>query len=458
MKIGFLNRGHVTWTAGSSYTRSMVHAIASALTPGVELCLIGGAGGAMPEIPGVTAIRSEQEQPDVAEISRLVSEHGIDVVLPATEIMPEDIPCGVVGWIPDFQHARLPQYFSESQRSERDHHFRYLVENCDAMLCSSDAVKFDLEQLHPDVETITGTVPFPSSFAYDETPPADPSWVGAKYGLPPVYAIVINQFWRHKNHRVVVEAVVQARAMNPYVFVAMAGTMSDSRDPANAQVSATVQRVFREKLQGHLGLLGEIPGEDLPALLRGASLVIQPSEFEGWNTTVEDALAFGKPVAVSDIPTHREQVPGAFFFGTEDASALAGYLASCDWSTPGWRGSAIELDALAAERARGREWGARAIELCRQAAARHRKNPGRRALWQPSAETLRSPHFQIRALTARVRELEKERAEAGKEVASLRSEVGKLRREIGEMTKKYWQERQKPLRVHAREAIFGRKD
>lgn len=464
MKIGFINRGHITWTAGSSYTRSMGEALASACPADVELCVLGGSDATFPELPGVGVVRGTAPHLTAEEIARLVDAHGIDVLLPLTEVVPPDIACALVGWIPDFQHRRLPRYFSESQRAERDVQFDYLVANCDVMMFSSESALADYREFYPAAATPGEVVPFPSSFAYDaaERRP-DPRPVLEGYGLPPAYAVVINQFWRHKNHRLVVEAVAQARRSNPDVFVVMTGMLSDSRDPTNEHVSAIVQRVFREKLFGHLALLGEVPGDHLLALLRGARLVIQPSEFEGWNTTVEDALAFGKPVACSDISTHREQAPGAFFFAPDDPSALAAHLAGQDWSSPGWRGEESERGPLEDERARGREWGARAIAMCRRVVERRRTEPKLRQEWEPSEEAVRlHPPFRVRQLARRVKQLEGElksaRTASKKEVADLRAELGRIRAKADEFRNKLDAGRRKPLRTRLRDAIFGGRD
>jgi glycosyltransferase involved in cell wall biosynthesis len=55
---------------------------------------------------------------------------------------------------------------------------------------------------------------------------------------------------------------------------------------------------------------------------------VNPSRFEGWSTTVEEAKAVGTPMLLSDIPVHREQAPHADFFGTDDAAAMADAIAS----------------------------------------------------------------------------------------------------------------------------------
>ena len=55
--------------------------------------------------------------------------------------------------------------------------------------------------------------------------------------------------------------------------------------------------------------------------------MINPSRFEGWSTTVEEAKSFGVPTILSDIDVHREQTGGtARYFGVDDPQMLASHL------------------------------------------------------------------------------------------------------------------------------------
>jgi len=58
--------------------------------------------------------------------------------------------------------------------------------------------------------------------------------------------------------------------------------------------------------------------------MEGALAVINPSRFEGWSTTVEEARNLGKSVLLSDIDVHREQAPPrAGYFDPDRAGDLA---------------------------------------------------------------------------------------------------------------------------------------
>jgi glycosyltransferase involved in cell wall biosynthesis len=73
-------------------------------------------------------------------------------------------------------------------------------------------------------------------------------------------------------------------------------------------------------------VLGVVPHERVAALLR-ESVTLNPSLFEGWSTTVEEAKSSGKRVLLSDIPRHREQeARSGQFFDPRDPEALAAAL------------------------------------------------------------------------------------------------------------------------------------
>jgi glycosyltransferase involved in cell wall biosynthesis len=61
-------------------------------------------------------------------------------------------------------------------------------------------------------------------------------------------------------------------------------------------------------------LLGLIPHEYIPALIRSCAALINPSTFEGWSTTVEEAKSMGTPMILSSLRVHREQSEDALFF------------------------------------------------------------------------------------------------------------------------------------------------
>ena len=76
---------------------------------------------------------------------------------------------------------------------------------------------------------------------------------------------------------------------------------------------------------------GELVGELLAELVRGAGLFVMPSDFEGLPLAMLEAMAEGIPVLASDIPAHRQLISGG-----RGMLFQAGDLDSCvrclDWA------------------------------------------------------------------------------------------------------------------------------
>jgi glycosyltransferase involved in cell wall biosynthesis len=58
--------------------------------------------------------------------------------------------------------------------------------------------------------------------------------------------------------------------------------------------------------------------------MQNSVALINPSLFEGWSSSVEEAKSLGKRIILSDIPVHKEQdPPGGRFFFPDRAESLA---------------------------------------------------------------------------------------------------------------------------------------
>src|SRR5690606_11687351 len=115
-----------------------------------------------------------------------------------------------------------------------------------------------------------------------------------------------NQFWRHKNHSRVLDALAILKKHGVEVVIAASGMQNDPRDPGH--VPALMEKIETLDLAGEFRLLGMIPYAHLAQLMVASAAVINASLSEGWSTTVEEAKSLGIPLLVSNLDVHREQL------------------------------------------------------------------------------------------------------------------------------------------------------
>jgi glycosyltransferase involved in cell wall biosynthesis len=242
-------------------------------------------------------------------------------------------------WIPDLQHRRLPDQFGRIERLKRDAEMRHAIAHATRVIVSSHAAKRDvLELAGSAAESRLRVLQFVAQPRAIEFPPI--AELAARYRLPERFVFLPNQFWRHKNHAVVIDALAQLPAD---VIVVATGDTHDYRHPDH--YAQLVARAARAGVTERFRVLGKIPFDHVVGLMRAAVAVINPSLFEGWSTTVEEARTMGKRLVLSAIDVHREQAPPrARYFAPHDASALAGELAAV-WAEPGDGDPAAEVAA-----------------------------------------------------------------------------------------------------------------
>ncbi|MEO1510998.1 MAG: glycosyltransferase, partial [Planctomycetota bacterium] len=142
------------------------------------------------------------------------------------------------------------------------------------------------------------------------------------HGISEPFLHVPNQLWAHKNHRVVLEALRVLRDRGTCPLVISTGQTEDYRDASFAP--GFFGRLRDAGLEERFRFLGLIAYKDMATLMRHSIAMVNPSLFEGWSTTVEEAKSLGKRLLLSDIPVHREQDPErGEFFDPSDAEGLA---------------------------------------------------------------------------------------------------------------------------------------
>lgn len=249
------------------------------------------------------------------------------------QALPRDIES--VLWIPDFQYKCLPEYFQPEDRAKRDILYAAMLQGESILVLSSESVRADFLKYFPEYAHKRVRILHFSSLLSEEDYRPDPVEVAGRYGLPEKFAYLPNQFFQHKRHDLVFAALARLKAEGIDVNLVCTGNHQDYRSPEHYESLLEFLRMM--KLEGQVSVLGLIPRIDQLQIFRRATFVLQPSMCEGWSTTVEDGIALGKDILLSDIATHVEQAPEfGRYFKAGDVESLAAELKKL-WqvSTPG---------------------------------------------------------------------------------------------------------------------------
>lgn len=220
-------------------------------------------------------------------------------------------------WYPDFQFLHLPEYFSEQEVNERLAQWEFVVDRADRIIVISDAVRRDAVAAAPRSQGKLRVAAFPPNISA-RCLTVSVEEVTRTYSLHDPYFLVCAQFWKHKNHKLVIAAMAELRASGrPVPIVVFTGRTSDYRHPD--YFSSLLQMIAKSGLHSKCRVLGLVPREDQIALIRGSQAVIQPSRFEGRGAISEEASLLGVPALCSDIEVHREIGASNFFSPTSTA-------------------------------------------------------------------------------------------------------------------------------------------
>lgn len=281
------------------------------------------------------------------EVARAAKQYDIDFIYPAIHYPFLGVADKCVGWIPDFQEFHYPEWFTSIEKLYRRTRTSYYAKRMKRLVLSSETARQDLVAIEPTVNAKIGIVHFISNIEARLGKVCDQAFIEQtkqKYHINGRFFIVCNQFWKHKNHQVVFEAInilKKGNKLNDITFV-FTGSQRDYRtkgyfrflidrnnksNQTNGCYTEVMTLAENSGFLNRVNCVGLIERDEQLALMHDAIAVIQPSLFEGWGTVVEDAKVLDADIALSDIPIHREQASDQCeFFNPHKADELARLL------------------------------------------------------------------------------------------------------------------------------------
>lgn len=164
-----------------------------------------------------------------------------------------------------------------------------------------------------------------------------PNGVTEKTALP---ARAITQRWglQARSYYVLVSRLVPVKGLH-HVITAFRQVKSDKRlvIVGNTIHEHAYERKLRALAAGdeRIIFVGQQVGDTLAELYSNAAAFIHASEVEGLSISVLEAMAYGLPIAASDIPANREAIGAeGYYVPSADSAALTRLLAAWEQEPP----------------------------------------------------------------------------------------------------------------------------
>lgn len=224
----------------------------------------------------------------------------------------EPIKCKLE-WLVDFNNRVFPNHYNDMGETAKESQDS-LIASKRPFVLSSCTLLTELKSYYPDFQNKVFVLRFASTL-----PKIEDAFVESvinEFCVNFKYFISPNQFWEHKNQMVVLEAVRIIKMYRPDldIKVLFTGSLEVTRGKGK-YIESLKEYIEAHDLHNNINFLGVIPRMKQLALMKGALAILQPSLYEGWSTLVEESKALNKPIVLSDIPVHHEQISenGIFF-------------------------------------------------------------------------------------------------------------------------------------------------
>ncbi|TYL85912.1 FkbM family methyltransferase [Bradyrhizobium cytisi] len=244
----------------------------------------------------------------MATFSRLQEDIGVDVLHSPVQIFSLlDFRIPSVLNLHDLQHLHFPENFRPTDIEARNRLYSLSASLADAIVVSSDFVRDDLitQMQVPPAKVFTVPVTWDprvvaglGTFSVQDA--------ASRYKLPPTYVVYPAQFWSHKNHARLVQALRIVRDKRPNVDLKLVftGYRGHSGWPA---VRATIEKLG---LGSHVICLDHVPVDHLAAIYKGALYCVVPSTFEASSYPIIEAQVLGVPAMCSNVTSLPELMQG----------------------------------------------------------------------------------------------------------------------------------------------------
>ena len=304
-RVAFAAVGSAGWLGGQNYLRNLVRVLRLHGGPRIEAVVFAGtdndgtglrafcaeAGIECVASPDFDGDRLRRRAPGTLATGRDAVSQGhfqaakVDAIFEAGSYLGWRSAIPIISWYPDFQHRHLPAMFQARDRWLRDGLLQVRMAGPRLFMLSSRAAEVDCLRFFPATAGRTITVPF--AVLPPAAPVPDTGRVLSSHGIGGSYIFLPNQFWRHKNHAVVIEALRLLKRQGCQVQVVASGLQRDMRDPSH--FPALEKLIAAAGIGDSFRMLGVIPYADLATLMGNAARASQLERLDNFADRFLDA-------------------------------------------------------------------------------------------------------------------------------------------------------------------------
>jgi glycosyltransferase involved in cell wall biosynthesis len=334
-----------SWLGGVAAITNLIAAVKTLEDPQIEVVLVAGIrtpDSLLRTVEGIEILRTNLVDPSHWSnllgraarrfigrnvlLERWLMRHGIQVYSHGSPLGRRS-RISTLGHIADFGYKYFPYLYDDKTLKRIERGNIRICNEYDFLVVSSRSVERDYHNFFPNASASSVVLNILPAGIPDQRSNRDE--LSTKYGLPDRFIYSPNQFWVHKNHLLIVEALAIAKSSGRRLDVVCTGLPFDARSPEHFH--RVIARTEELGVADQFHVLGVVPYEDAMDLMRHSIAVLSASLFEGWGISVTEADLLGKSLILSDIPPFREQAPdNAHFFDPRDAQALAAELIGVD--------------------------------------------------------------------------------------------------------------------------------
>ncbi|HEY8596429.1 MAG TPA: glycosyltransferase family 1 protein [Devosiaceae bacterium] len=225
-----------------------------------------------------------------------------------------------VGIVHDLQHRHLPQYFPAAKRAWLELALRSTFQNADFVVFISNASLEDARRYYPQYAGDHWVV-IPNAVSWEDFGEPDPE---SPFAFP--YILSVAHHFPHKNLETLLKAFALVRHRLPDHRLVLTGQVKSSFTRSSAGHGVDLGGLVAELgIADHVVITGFVSRKRLGTLYTHASCFAFPSVFEGFGLPPIEALGFGIPTIVSDIPVMAEVTMGL-------ATRVMDYLSPSAWA------------------------------------------------------------------------------------------------------------------------------